>query len=216
MNNNTIDGALLFAQNAISNAINQAVLKPYFDEYGYTAEKLQEGDLLYKKAEEAHKVQKKEYGDQYAATSDLDIAKANADKVYKKHLKVARIALGNAPGPVNALQLGGIRLRTLSGWLSQAKAFYANGIKDPVVLEALGKYNITKEKLAAGQELILECEVKHNTQLKEKGEAQTATKMRDNAVDELARWMSDFTGIARIALEENPQYLEMLGIVAPS
>jgi hypothetical protein len=216
MNNNTIDGALLFAQNAISNAISQPVLKPYFDEYGYTAEKLQEGNELYQKAEEAHKIQKKEYGDQYEATSDLDIAKANADKVYKRHLKIARIALGNEPGPVNALQLAGIRLRTLSGWLSQAKAFYANGIKDPAVLEALGKYNITKEKLEAGQALILECEDKYNKQLKEKGEAQTATKVRDNAVDELDKWMSEFTGIARIALEENPQYLEMLGIVEPS
>jgi len=83
-------------------------------------------------------------------------------------------------------------------------------------MEALGAFNINKEKMEAGQELVLGCEVKYNLQLKEKGEAQTATKVRDEAVDQLDAWMSDFTGIARITLEENPQYLEMLGIVEPS
>ncbi len=216
MNNNTIDGALLFAQNAISNAQNQPVLKPYLEEYGYTEEKLGKGDSLYKKADERHQVQKKEYGDQFEATSDLDLAKAKTTKVYKKHLGIARIALGDQPGAVNALQLAGRRKRTLSGWLSQVKAFYANAINTPSVLETLAEYNITKEKLEAAQQLALDCEAKYNAQLKEKGEAQNATKMRDQALDELDKWMSDFTGIAKIAFEENPQYLEMLGIVEPS
>lgn len=216
MNNDTIDGALLFAQNAISNALNQAVLKPLLEEYGYTEERLKEGESLYKKADEAHLGQKKEYGEQYKATDELDEAKANAGNVYMKHLKIARIAMGNAPGPANALQLAGTRSRTLSGWLSQSKAFYANALNDSLIMEALGKFNITKEKLETGQKLVLGCEAKYNIQLKEKGEAQTATKVRDALVDELDKWMSDFTGIARIALEENPQYLEMLGIVEPS
>ena len=73
-----------FAQNAISNALNQPVLKPYFEEYGYTEEKLSLGESLYKEADKNHQIQKKEYGDQYEATSDLDVAKAMTSKVYKK------------------------------------------------------------------------------------------------------------------------------------
>jgi hypothetical protein len=45
------------------------------------------------------------------------------------------------------------------------------------------------------------------------GEAQDATLRRDRAADALQEWYSDFIAIARIALEDNPQYLEMLGIV---
>lgn len=216
MNNNTIDGALLFAQNAISNSLNQPLLKPFLEEYGYTAERLNQGEALYNKASEANSAHKKEYGEQYEATYELDETKAKAGKVYMKHLKVARIAIGKEPGPVNALQLAGTRSRTLSGWLSQAKAFYTNALNDPLILEALGEFMITGAKLKTGQKLVLECEAKYSKQLKEKGEAQDATSIRDKAMDELDKWMSEFTGIARIALEENPQYLEMLGIVAPS
>jgi len=216
MNNSTIDGALLFAQNGISNAKRQPVLKPFLEDLGYTDVKLLEGETLYQKADAAHRKQKKEYGDQYDATADLEMAKANTNKVYSKHLKVARIALGDNLGAAKAMQLSGMRKRTLSGWLSQVKAFYGNVSEVPGAMDALAEYNITEEKLDEGKQLALDCEAKYNRQLKEKGEAQAATKERDLALDELDEWMSKFVGIARIALEENPQYLEMLGIVEPS
>lgn len=43
----------------------------------------------------------------------------------------------------------------------------------------------------------------------EKGEAQAATKARDEALEALMDWLSDFIAISRIALEDDSQLLEM-------
>ncbi len=47
--------------------------------------------------------------------------------------------------------------------------------------------------------------------LKEKGESQDATKIKDAAIAKLDDWMSEFYAVAKIGLEDNPQLLEVLG-----
>ncbi len=133
-----------------------------------------------------------------------------------KHVKIARVALKNNRKAGQSMQLDGDRKSSLSGWINQAKAFYANALNDDEAMAGLAKYGITREVLEAGQAAIQEVEHKFNARLKETGEAQQATLDRDAAFDALQGWMSDFTKVARVALEEQPQYLEMLGIVKPS
>lgn len=213
---NTLEGRLLFAQNAITNAQNYEQVKNLLADFGYTDERLQEGQQLYEKASELQLKQQKEYGEQFEATDTLNAAKATANQQYMKHIKIARIALGKNRNAQESLQLGGERRRSLSGWLKQAKAFYANALSSSEVQAALGRYGITAEKLTAAQQQVTEVEQAFNRQLQEKGEAQAATQQRDEAFDALQEWMGDFIAIARIALESEPQYLEMLGVVQPA
>ncbi len=216
MRNQSIDSKLLFGQNAISNGQTNPEIIAALAVFGYDDAKMQDGEAMYTKAAELQVKQVKEYGEQFAATDALNLAKATTNKTYLVHVKIARIALRGDRGAAESQQLSGRRKESLSGWLNQAKALYTNALSTPAVLEALAKFGITKKKLSGTQAQVLDVEVKRNAQFKEKGEAQTATQLRDEAFDDLQDWMSDYIAIARIALEEQSQYLEMLGIVEPS
>ena len=58
---NTLEGRLLFAQNAITNAQNYEQVKNLLADFGYTDERLQEGQQLYEKASELQLKQQKEW-----------------------------------------------------------------------------------------------------------------------------------------------------------
>ena len=57
---NTLEGKLLFAQNAITNALNYEQVKNLVAEFGYTEERLQEGRQLYEAASALQLKQQKE------------------------------------------------------------------------------------------------------------------------------------------------------------
>ena len=216
MNSQTLEGRLLFAQNAIANSLGNREIRSMMAELGYDEDRLLAGQALQERANNLQIAQVKEYGEQFAATDALNDARATANAVYMKHVKVARIALRGNRGAFESLQLNGIRKKSISGWLRQAKAFYANTTGSPEILNALAGFAITETQLMAAQTQVAAVEGKFNEQLKEKGEAQNATKERDGAFDDLQEWMGDFTTIARVALETKPQYLEILGVVEPS
>jgi hypothetical protein len=204
------------AQVALDNAASDPVLQEALVPFGYDAERLAEGRALLDAAQAAQETMTAEYGDQYEATDALQAAFETADTTYMRHLKVARVALQNERGAAQALALTGRRKRTISGWLDQARQFYDNALGDEAVLAALGRFGITPEALEAARVEIDAVAAANAAQEREKGEAQDATEARDQAMDALDAWMSDFRAIARIALEDRPQQLEKLGIQAPS
>jgi len=201
---------------AIQNGINQPAIAALILEYGYTPERMAIGENLQIEANNLNIAQKKEDGDQQAATKDLNDAVAAANKVYMPHLKIARIAFRKDPGRWVKLELGGQRKESQSGILGQIKVFYGNLLSDEEALTKMAEFGQTTEKLEAGSALVSGAETSLAIRKKEMGEAQAATKVRDKAIDELQEWYSDYIEIARLALVDQPQYLEMLGIISPS
>ncbi|MEQ6121592.1 hypothetical protein [Reichenbachiella sp. MALMAid0571] len=216
MKTNTIDARMLNAQVAIDNALGNDTIKAALALFGYDEAKLNEGQALYEDASGKQNKQKQEYGEQYQATDALDAAMSAANAVYMRHVKIARIALRAQRGVAQALDLDGRRKQTYSGWINQASVFYTNALADAGIKTALAQFGITDQALTDALAAIKDVEAKLAAQLKEKGEAQDATKVRDEAFEELQDWMSDFVAISRIALENDPQLLEVLGIVEPS
>ena len=212
----TIDSRLLAANIAIQNSLNDADIKDALALFGYDETRLNDGQSLYTTAVDKVQKQKKEYGEQYAATDALNSSMESANLEYMRHVKIARIAFKDNRAVFQALGLNGDRKRSVSGWLSQVKQFYANAQADTAVQEGLNRFGITLEKLQAASQLVNQVETAYAVQNKEMGEAQQATLDRDNALDSLDEWLSDFFAIARIALEDRPQLLEKIGLLVRS
>ncbi len=198
----------------IENSISDNGVKTALAAYGFTETKLTEIKNLYEEVAALHNVQKKEYGEQVAATSELNDIWDTADRQYMKTLKIARVAFKDNIKADKAIMLFGDRKQSLSGWLEQARAFYSNIINDPGMLATIGEYGYLPEKLREEAALIDQVTTKHLAQKKEIGEAQEATQNRDKKLDELAIRVSGLRAVAKVALDESPQMLEKLGILA--
>lgn len=211
--NEEIDELIVKAGIGINNSLQNRELQQMLAVFGITEEKLNVGKGLLDEAAALNNQQTKETGDWRQATDDLGAKTDAAFAPYITLVKVARIAFAQEPGAWTALGLAGDRKRSQSGLLAQLNQFYTNLSGNTEWLEKMAGYGITAEKLAVAKALALEAEEALNRQKVEMGEAQDATLRRDRAADTLQEWYSDFIAIARIALEDNPQYLEMLGIV---
>lgn len=212
----SIDTLLSDAQLAIDNALNNPTILGYLSDFGYTSAKLQQGKRLYNQAAAAQLVQQSEAGEQISATSEVNSTWEKAKKTYSRLLKVARVAFKRNSGAAMQLELNGTRKKSLSGWLAQATQFYKNALSDKAVLAGLKEFGITEQKLKAGLAEVTAVEKANLAQEKEKGEAQAATQKRDTALDALQDWLSDYLAIAKVALEDEPQLLEGLGVLQRS
>ncbi len=212
----SIDSRLHQAQVAIDNALNNPAVLSALSDYGYTPARIQQGKKLYNQAAAAQLAQTVEAGEQLSASAAVNDTWTTARKSYIRFIKIARIAFKQDAGVVTQLALSGHRKRTLSGWMAQATQFYKNALASKAILTGFKEFGITQQKLQAGLAELNALEAANLLQEKEKGNAQNATKKRDAALDELQAWLSDFLAIAKIALEENPQLLEGLGILVRS
>lgn len=212
----SIPERLTEAETALDNALSDQTLLDALAEFGYDEATLQEGQALLEAAQDAQQRMTAEYSEQYEATDALVDAHEAANETYLRHVKIARVALKDDRGAAEALKLRGRRKQTISGWLDQARTFYDNALADADVQSALAEFNVTSEDLTAAQSQVEAVADANSTQEQEKGDAQESTQVRDAAVDALDDWMSDFRAIARLALEDQPQQLEKLGMTVPS
>lgn len=214
--NQNIADKLLKYSICIDNARSDRDIQSKLSTFGYTAEKLTIGKTMLEVCDVLVKTQIKEYGDQFEATNVLNALWKTAENAYINSLKIARIAFVDDASAQAALLLNNKRKDSLSGWLQQSESFYANLIASESFKTRMSAYGYTNEKLLAEQQQITNLKTAKLNQEKEKGQAQQATLNRDKKLDELDAWVSDFIVIARVALEETPQYLEKLGILERS
>ena len=200
----------------INNSMNDAQVLDAVSAFGYTTEKLTEGAKLLAEATVLVETQKKEYGEVDAAQAAFETKRADAHRLYMNMLAICQVAFKKNVQAISTLDLTGRRATTISGWLKQTAGFYRALLANAGWKAVLASYGQTEEKLQAQLAAIEEVAVTSETKKKEMGDAQNATKLRDEKLEELADWVNDYEVIAEIALAGSPQLLEKLGIVVKS
>ena len=212
-NHRKIEDDLLDAQTAITNAINDGMVASALSNYGFDGEIMAEGKALYEEAYSLHKKQVAEYGEKYEATRKLHEALEKAASIYSKTFRIARQALKNNEDARNTLYLSNGRKKSISGQIEQAQVFYSNLISHPEMVQAMNRFAYDRERLETEKAIADDAAKAYAQRDLEKSQAQHATRQRDKKLDELGDWMDEFMVVAEVALEDEPQLLEMLGEV---
>ncbi len=150
------------------------------------------------------------YGAQYDATHTLKEDFVALKGVYEEHLSLTRIACKNQYGPQTSLGLNGPRADRRIEWTEQVANFYNKLNEQPQILERFG---ITLAELEQGQAMVTAYKEAQRTQTRKKGEAQHTTRQRNEVRRQLKNWVKGFKTIAQLALKEDEELLEVLGMV---
>jgi hypothetical protein len=152
--------------------------------------------------------------DESLAAYDLFDAKRMILKgFYTDHRKKAKVAFAKEPIYADKLAITGNLPEAYTNWLEALRKFYNTALADVAIQTNLARFKITTADLTATNAIIPEVETLRAAYLKEKGESQDATAIKDTAFAALDEWMGEFYAVAKIALEDHPQLLESLGKV---
>lgn len=196
---------------ALENVEKQPEIATIMAEFGYDETLLTEGKTLLTKTRETYDYNKKEDDETSAAYKNFTELKENLAKTYGMHRKKAKVIFRKEPTTLSKLALTGSLPTAYIKWLETVKKFYTVASKNKDIQDKLIRLKITIEEINGTIQLISDLELARAEYLREKGESQDATKLKDSAFGEIDDWMSEFYAVAKIALEDNPQLLESLG-----
>jgi hypothetical protein len=211
-----VGSAQLFSEltknkNALQVCQSDTALQDVLSGFGYTPEKITYGMQLCDEALEAYNAQIREYGEQYEATDQFHELWDTGKKTYSRSAGLAKIAFQDSTRILTSLGLNGRRKASISGWIEQATLFYTN-ISAPELMDGMAEFGYSPETLAAEKEQIDGIVAAHSKKMRERGDAQQATRDRDAAVETHFDWMERFRDVAYIALEDQPEWREKVGI----
>ncbi|WPP49061.1 hypothetical protein [Catalinimonas niigatensis] len=197
----------------IRGAMHMPVVSQEVAKYGYPMKELQRGEGLLNKVILLQSEKSSKYGLQFSASEQLKKDQATAWEQYLYHVKSAKLAFRNDIGKQKHLQLDVPRKRNLAGWMEQARYFYKEIQQMP---ESFAPMGVTAEEVAQTQAMIEAIGDTHRSCKGLQGEAQMATQERNLAMKALDEWVRRFTKTARLALDDQDQLLEGLGLLVRS
>lgn len=182
---------------------------------GYDEAALQQGRTLLDSFEQAVQTRQEEYGEQLSATDAVNDAwDAFHAQTYMPHVKIARVVFDD--GTLERLGITGVRPKAFGPYVQEARRFYDTLAGDEELQSAMAERGVDGETVTRAQNDLDQLEALDQTQEREKAEAQQATRARNDARRSFADWLADYRKFARVALSDQPDLLEQLGLTVPA
>ena len=192
-------------------------IAPYLIGIGIDEAYLEVGKNLFTELVDLSTNQKKEYQEQSLAYDLYFENKENCEKTYKRNLNIVKVLSRSDKDLQSRLLLADSLVhRRATDWIISSISFYDRLAVETDFMEKLKITKITSEQIAADQLAIQELKELRNKAIAEKGEAQKSTRLRNDKMEELEDYCYELKKLAKIALEDQTQYLEILGILVRS
>jgi hypothetical protein len=211
---NSIEARLLRARLLVANTVKHPKVKQQMELFGYPPARMQELHHLITQVEALNDEKKNQYIQKRVMAKQMAAEVKALKALYKEHLNIARFVYRDDSLMQDQLQLKGNRKGDWAGWLAQVLGFYTK--VETSALAVMKKNGATAEDLARGKAMAQALTAAYEDKKSNKGDAQSATKKRDEVLKAIDRWVSSFKKVARVAMEDDPQLLEVLGMVVPS
>ncbi len=195
----------------MNNARDTPEILDLLSSFNYDEDKLEEGQVLFKDLRIQHEAQVRLRAQQKEATAAFNTAREDANKVYRRHVKIGRALLSEEPERMARLGLEGTRAKPFGAWQEQARQFYREGMADDELQTLLARGGLSQEVLRSARIQVKNAVQARNVQESAKGLAQQSTKDRNASAETYQQWMRKFYKIAEVAMSDQPQWLERLG-----
>lgn len=200
------------AETLIANASSHPEIKQKLNVLGYNLKNLQTGKALLANVVLLQETKKECYLSRQEISEAIKTDMQNIKATFKNHFKLAEVAFGNDASSIKRLALKKARAKRKVAWINQTKDFYTELLKQPEpILRFVEKAEL--EQAMASLEGLAEA---RRQRVQRKGEAENATQKRNEAMKELQRWVKSFKSIVRVALQDDEQLLEILGMAVAS
>ncbi len=209
---NSISDQLKSSKVALNNSNEDIEIKAELGKYGFDQARIAEGLTYYNEADAAVSAAAAALGDQKLATENLEATKKRAEDAYQALSGVAKAVLKGNEGALTKLGLNRAMPRAMAPFISAGNILFDNALGDPDIKAKLAGRSYTDEKLTAEHAKIGDYDSADDKQEAAKGAYQRAASTEAAALKRLNDWMSEFRNIAKIALKDNKNLLEKLGI----
>ncbi|WP_372645614.1 hypothetical protein [Ancylomarina sp.] len=201
---------------ALTNAQTDPQIKAALAEFGIDETKYAEGWGKYDKGKETWELNQKEELETRVASHTYSTTYSILEMTFRRHRELTQILCKKDPDTLIHLGVKGRFPIKYNEFFDKVKLFYTTINTNPAVQAKLALIKLTPE-LATECLAELDTLLTHRSEFdKEMGESQAATVTKNADLHELSEWMDDFDTLAKIALYDTPQRLEILGVLVKS